>query len=484
MKIVYSITTIALLYVFPGRGATEDSATVPVPDTIVSAQMNDAEVMAVEEPADTANETTIVNSVTPRDEEVTGQASLPVVPKDTLVSDTVDGDIEDTAAGNNETEQMLLDEQDLFIEGEEELIIADEETLQDTARETSDTVTAYTDGDSSALQEREIGGKADAKDTQADSSRDEEKQQAFVVNERKETRSINFAQNLDEYRSPKLAMLFSFILPGLGEIYAKNYRRAAIFLASEITLGATVYHFRQQAKEYNRRAKKHADTAYSVSHFENYYDSLKSLIEFTAQQDNDIPGNVDSIVDTSYSFFGGYTGGQGFDILEFKADSGTDDMYDIIEEKKFIQGWKDAAPRLRTDAIHGDTVTLQMNDTESPYHGKQVRYAPVDSSAAIGIPAKFFLAGEKERYWGFSDYYDTYDRLVRRKNTRYSHAKIALVFMMVNRIVSALDAGLCAHAYNQALLEEKSVWEGVRLESRIVGNKKGLGLHCGVEVSF
>ena len=44
-----------------------------------------------------------------------------------------------------------------------------------------------------------------------------------------DARAINFARNLKEYRSPKLAMLMSLVLPGSGQVYAKSNLWAAGF---------------------------------------------------------------------------------------------------------------------------------------------------------------------------------------------------------------------------------------------------------------
>ena len=71
--------------------------------------------------------------------------------------------------------------------------------------------------------------------------------------------SINFAKNLKDYRSPKMAMFLSLIVPGLGQAYTKHYVRAGIFIAIEAAaIGGAIFYNAKGKNEYNA-AKNFAD---------------------------------------------------------------------------------------------------------------------------------------------------------------------------------------------------------------------------------
>lgn len=400
------------------------------------------------------------------------------VPADTAPQDTME----------DENDEVLLDENELFIEGEEELIIDEENIAQpsadtiaqdttgvaaDTARaaQPMDTVPAPPGVPEPVPDEHAVS--REKKDTTGD---------AFRITEAQDTRMINFAKNLDDYRSPKIAMLLSFILPGLGEAYTKQYIRAAGFFLADVALVGTVFHFRQKAKDYRKKAQTHADTAYVADSMRLHYERLQDMLRNLP--DSSIANNeqaIDSILNLSYTFFADFSGSDTFSIESFvkQAENKNDDFYDAIQDERFIQGWKDCQPVLEPDRSHGDTVTV-TGFFDQPTRVVYDNVSPQDS-----IPAKFTVAGnDMPPQWGFSHYYDTYTDLITKKNTEYNNAQLVMVFMLVNRIISALDAGICAQAYNQKLLEEESVWQRIRLDSRIVHGNNGLGMECGLSISF
>src|SRR5512133_1101881 len=88
--------------------------------------------------------------------------------------------------------------------------------------------------------------------------------------------SINFAKNLKNYRNPKIAMLLSLILPGAGEVYAKNYVRAGIFGAMEAGIIITGALVKSKSNQMRDDARKFADQHYSADSLIAYYTKFKS----------------------------------------------------------------------------------------------------------------------------------------------------------------------------------------------------------------
>ncbi len=85
------------------------------------------------------------------------------------------------------------------------------------------------------------------------------------------TGSINFARNLKDYRSPKVAMLMSLIIPGTGQVYAAHHSwKAAIYGAVEVGMIATGVAINFKGKKGLRDAHKFADQHYSLQKYLSY----------------------------------------------------------------------------------------------------------------------------------------------------------------------------------------------------------------------
>ena len=89
--------------------------------------------------------------------------------------------------------------------------------------------------------------------------------------------SINFARNLKEYRSPKLAMLMSLILPGAGQVYAKSNLWAAAFGVIEVGLISTGVALSAKSKTVSNNAHAFANQHYDTNAYKQYTSILKVI---------------------------------------------------------------------------------------------------------------------------------------------------------------------------------------------------------------
>ncbi len=260
-----------------------------------------------------------------------------------------------------------------------------------------------------------------------------------------------------QYRSPKRALFMSLVIPGLGQAYVGqssfNYARAAVYLGTDVALGYFWYQF--VVVKHDRKVKEYrsfADKNWSQGKYEDSInviggsfskDKFNRLNPFRETYCKDVQntsgkegnsfylGCLDPKL-TSYAIFKSLHDDKGWtedSIRSFRNNSfpSVFDFYENIgKEQEFITGWKDA---------------------------KGISYNVVGDSNAIG---------------GTSAYRDEYVRL---RSTANGYARMQAFFLggiLVNHIVSALDAALTAHSHNKSLYQTPVGWlDRVHLEGGI-----------------
>ncbi len=274
-----------------------------------------------------------------------------------------------------------------------------------------------------------------------------------------EVRSIDFARNYKEYRSPKIAILLSLLFPGAGQAYANNMLKTGIFAAVEaafITTGA-IFAYRGNIKR--KEARAFADAHYSVDSFKVYYENLK----------NSFP-NTDSTV---------FLFETPPDTFFHNAEKKDQDYYSIISRdvSPYIQGWDDVRPRYDKNfelikniyIINKDTLSYFVHpDPESTYLSYEINQKG-DTSLA---------------QYGFSENIKEYNRRLSKANAFFRSSERLFTFMLLNHIVSAVDAAITAKAHNDQLLGKKSVWQKFNLREKFVNTPSGTANGFALEVRF
>jgi len=264
-------------------------------------------------------------------------------------------------------------------------------------------------------------------------------------------RTINFAHNLKEYRSPRIAMLLSLLVPGLGQAYARNYIKAGAFGAVELaTIGVAVY-FNVMGKNKYEEAKDFADKNYDVGKMEAYEKGLRAEYEKRI---------ADSLIRDSMDRFPHYYGDASF----YNAANAKESYYyENIRSIYFTPGWTDSYPPLDSVlTLNGEKTTLTNPQDSSIYE----LYSP--------DPALFYLltriAGNSrtEGILGYSSNQEKYNTMMDKSNSYYDAVNYTLYVLILNHIASAIDAGFTARAYNAKLLGQESVWNRLSVEQMYV----------------
>ncbi len=421
--------------------------------------------------------------------------------------DTVEASPERATETEEAPEEAVgVDEFDLLIEEGEDEIVEEEpaaeavvESVEDTADSISEmpepeVVEAQADTGASGVivEEEEAELVVPAGDVPQQETIDSTEPPVVEAARIEDTRAINFAQNLEDYRSPKLAMLLSLLVPGAGQAYAKSYWKTALFgVVEAAVIGVSVAYYRKGAN-FNRRARAHADTAYSDSLFRAYYRNLWKGVHDYAQRwvDADPDEYADSVLNTEiFAFYG--EDGEPLDTTylrrQFRKKS--DEFYALIEDDLLIQGWKDVweNPNDHNPVLDPELVAQKVEDTVYASGDTVI----VTTQSFDDIPYKYTRSIDEEsdkmndvNRYGFSDYYDIYRGLIRKKNSNYRTAGHVLYVMLVNHIASAIDAGISAKAHNARLLNKQSFWRRIHIEQQWVNTGDDLVPGIALGVSF
>lgn len=254
--------------------------------------------------------------------------------------------------------------------------------------------------------------------------------------------SINFARNLNEYRSPKLAMLLSLLVPGTGQAYARHSFKAGVFGATEVAIIGLGTAMGIVGKNAKKDARKFADQHYSADKFQSYYDELSRGVH----------------LDTVKNIF------LGLSAVEFANDARVknESFYATIKDgdNPFIHGWKDVEP------------VFSQADADTKY----VRYNEY----------LFYRKGSDSlsAQYGFSEYQKQFSDKISSSNSYYRVSKNVLTLLLVNHIISAIDAGITAKAHNDRLLKKESVWQNINIEQQYVTTGTGTATGYALQVRF
>jgi hypothetical protein len=282
--------------------------------------------------------------------------------------------------------------------------------------------------------------------------------------------SINFAKNLKEYRSPKAAMFMSLLLPGLGQAYTQRYVKAGIFGAIEIALVSASVKFAVDGSRKKKDAQSFADLHFDPTKFREHYNNLRTHITNTETKvlpaEANIPDEVNAILT-----------GIGYDTTEFfsSAAARSVDYYSTIEQNSFSAGWDDNEPWLQGT---GDFVL----ESDSMMYD----YIPYSSDTTWMLRAISKTTGDtlKEVFYGYSGNQNMYDDMVDQSDNSYKWSQTMGMILIVNHVVSAVDALLSAKRHNDELLGKHSFLHNVSLDNQVAFSGRDVITKVGMRVRF
>lgn len=214
----------------------------------------------------------------------------------------------------------------------------------------------------------------------------------------------------DKKKSVFLAGLMSAVIPGAGEIYTGNYLKAGLFLAIEAAAITTAVIYDNKGNDQTTMFENYANTHWSPDRYAQWsLDNLQNLAPSISESDlnyyqNNLFNNGElnyNILNRMEQLIGGYYSHQ---LDPF----GTQQYYEMIGKyHQFNPGWDDFG-----------------NQPFQPYDPDNYK-----------VTDKFkYYSGERSK-----------------ANDFYSVAKTAVTIVILNHIISAVDAALSANSYNKSL---------------------------------
>jgi hypothetical protein len=326
-------------------------------------------------------------------------------------------------------------------------------TIADTAKALKTAVADSAKADS-------IAATAVRDSAELDSAKAKAKKRKRVVRET----TVNTIDELKgKYRSPKKALFMSLVVPGLGQAYVGqsgfNYVRGAAYFLADVAMIIGWHHYvvdKQDAEirkyqafaDSNWRQSKYEDSIQIAPdkldarnpHRTSYCDDIQEVSSARGKELNQACRNLK---DPQYPSFK-----QDYDDRTWSTDSishfrsnfpNPHGFYELIgKEPEFITGWKDA-----DSVIMGDSSFFQMGPDGNP----------LKDAHGLQVVATTLL---QQQYVAMRDQANDYARM----------QAWFMGGMVVNHIVSAVDAALTAHYHNKSLYQTETSWyDRVRLNS-------------------
>ena len=257
------------------------------------------------------------------------------------------------------------------------------------------------------------------------------------------------------YKNPRKALFLSLLVPGAGQFYVggntATYVRGGVYLALEIFMWSgwgyfSIHKYNEQVKKYKSFAKEH----YSIGRFER---AMRDLYEtdadlYGSEFNNRYMGTRKSFCEAIYgsadhggcyhenalffdddvhynNFVSKYDRNKditlGDEIDNVKGFNNESEVFQLISEGSYVLGWDDA------DAAVASSLNLSDPNSET------------------------VSLGESERLKKY--------RSMRSDANSYADMQVWFIGgLILNHIVSAVDAAITANAHNKVLYEEDVSW--------------------------
>jgi hypothetical protein len=284
-------------------------------------------------------------------------------------------------------------------------------------------------------------------------------------------------RTLQGYRSPKKAFLYSFLLPGFGQAYNKNYVRTGIYAAIDVAIIAASIALHAKGKQELEEAHEYADKHFSEAKFWQYYNDVADYLYIRSYSEY-------TVEDIQYDILWDATG-----FIESAKKKGNA-YYSEIQRNALAHGWDDAEPHFSIDGFFlGDTsytyVYRRYEDTcSNSYYYSCYETEAEQAGLLVWRIDKTTGDTAKNPVWGYSATQSHYNNLVHDANRKYRIAQNILPVLVLNHFVAATDALILAIVHNQSLEGRQSFLRRIRLKHHLALSAEGIKTQVGVSIGL
>ncbi len=241
------------------------------------------------------------------------------------------------------------------------------------------------------------------------------------------------------YKSPRKALFFSLVVPGSGQLYvggsAFNYVRGAAYLALEAGLWGSWYYYSvhkydRQVSRYRKFAKNH----FSAYEYESKMHSLYNSLDDSDEEEKFIERYLSNRESYCKSIYGNNNAGANGCYVEGKEL--TDDRNHVNHLNGKFSLYNSGS---YYSSISGTSYVLGWDDVTDETAASALNLSKTSETVPLGTSANMAIY-----------------RSMRSKANDYADMQ-AWFFggLILNHLVSALDAAWSAHAHNKVLYEEE-----------------------------
>ena len=242
-----------------------------------------------------------------------------------------------------------------------------------------------------------------------------------------------------EQKSVGRSVLMSIVLPGAGQFYSKSYVKALTFLAVEATALAININYRNKGDEQDAEFKVFADELWSEQRYwSSVYAQLKALP--AESQPSGLP---------DYESF----------------------LVNDAQDRPLLSNWEEAESVLsqwdNTQYLRGFTHHLPETKTQQ-YYEMIGKYPEQFGNAWADADFTTYYSGYVNRVTPLNREYAT---MRQQANEFYNTAGYGSMIMLINHVVSAIDAGFTTRRFNS-----KQVALSYERRREFSGNGEGINM--------
>jgi hypothetical protein len=219
------------------------------------------------------------------------------------------------------------------------------------------------------------------------------------------------------------AVAFSALVPGSGQVYAKSYIKSAVFFAIEVGAWTAYFHYNKQGDKKDSEFRTYADEKWSEYRYWSY-------LNWVALNDP----NYDPL---DY-----------FEYIEVTAPNGGN--WYLIPDNYYRNNQDLILSTLRV--VERDKYTHQLPSAHTQQYYEMIgKYPGQFGNAWYDADFDYIYSGPNN----ITPLNDKYMDMREKSNQLYQSAQYGLMVVLINHVISAIDAGFTTRKYNrkQAALE-------------------------------